>query len=137
MSIQERLTDADVLWNSGRREGALFNMLIAVAALARSEFPRLGDGDAFRTFLGDNHDWSISVEHRGEQISVDQLFWKWVRCEVAHVGALPLDVQFFAPENDTDDLRIQAGGAPEYCVRLSDGWYRWLRSLAVNTLTTR
>jgi hypothetical protein len=55
--------------------------------------------------------------------------WKWLRCEFAHRGALPVDVQLFATDDAPDDLRIQAGGAPEYCVRLSDGWYWWLRQL--------
>lgn len=127
MSIQDRLEDADVLWTRGRREGALLNLLIAVTAAARNERPDIKDGDAFRTFIADRHSWSIAIEHRGQLISIEQLLWKWLRCELAHRASLPEDVQLYVVDDDPDDLRIQAGGAPDYCVRLSDGWYWWLR----------
>lgn len=127
MSIQDRLDDADVLWTRGRREGALLSLLIAATAAARDQHPNLKDGEAFRAFLADRHSWSIGIEHRGRQVSFDQLMWKWLRCELAHRASLPNDVQLYVTDDDPDDLRIQAGGAPDYCVRLSDGWYWWLR----------
>lgn len=130
MSIDERLRDADVLWTGGRREGALLSILVAITGAARVSYPDAkGDGDAFRRFLADRHTWTTKIEHRGKLVDFDQLMWKWLRCELAHTGSLPVDVQFFPEDDDPDDLRIQAGGAPGYCVRLSDGWYWWLRRL--------
>jgi hypothetical protein len=135
MSIHDRLVDADILWTAGRREGALFSTLVAVTAIARREHPGLGDGEAFRTFLADRHSWSIKIEHRGQLVTIEQLMWKWLRCELAHRAALPVDVQFYDVDDDPDDLRIQAGGPPEYCVRISDGWYWWLRRLIQDWLS--
>lgn len=76
----------------GRREGALFSVLVAITAAAREEDSNRRDGDAFRTFLAAHHTWSISVEHRGQQVTVDQLTWKWLRCELAHQAGLPVDI---------------------------------------------
>lgn len=129
MSIQERMVDADLLWAAGRREGALLTILIAVTAAARHDHPDRRDGDAFRTFLSERHSWSISVEHRGRQVDIDQLMWKWLRCELAHRAALPIDVEFGDFDGEPDELHVQAGGPPGYRVRLSDGWYHWLRRL--------
>ena len=128
MSIADRLADGDVLWTHGRREGALLSVLVAITAAAREDYPNRGDGDAFRTFLATHHTWFISVEHRGEQVTVDQLMWKWLRCEIAHRAGLPVDIQVADPAEDSDNLWIRAGGAPEFVVRLSAAWYPWLRS---------
>lgn len=127
MTIHKRLADADVLWAAGRREGALLRVLVAVTAIARAEHPQCGDGDAF---LAARHRWSISVEHRGRQVSVDQLMWKWRRCELAHRATLPIDIQVGEANEDPDQLWIRAGGPPGYRVRLSTGWYHWLRRIA-------
>lgn len=137
MSIVSRMTDADVLWTAGRREGALFMVLIAVSATARKAHPDLRDGEAFRAFLSAHHHWSIEIEHRGQQVTVDQLMWKWLRCEIAHQAALPIDVQLYDFDDDPHALRIQAGGAPNYCVRLSNGWYWWLRRIVDEWLRER
>ena len=126
MSIGERIIDAEVLWTAGRREGAFLSALVAVSAAARIEHPSMGDGAAFRTFLAARHTWNISVEHRGQQVSVDQLMWKWLRCELAHEATMPFDVQLYDPDDDPDALYVRAGGAPNYCVLLSASWYRWL-----------
>jgi hypothetical protein len=69
------MIDAEVLWTAGRREGALLCVLVAVSAAARIENPGMGDGAAFRAFLANRHTWNISVEHRSQQVSVDQLLW--------------------------------------------------------------
>ena len=133
MSVGERLIDADALWAAGRREGALLSILVAVSAAARIEHPSTfrqhGDGAAFRAFLGARHSWNISVEHRGQQVSVDQLMWKWLRCELAHEATMPFDVQLYDPDENPDALYVRAGGAPDYCVLLSASWYRWLHKI--------
>lgn len=123
------MIDAEVLWTAGRREGALLCVLVAVSAVARIEHPGMGDGAAFRVFLVDRHTWNISVEHRSQQVSVDQLLWKWLRCELAHNAALPVDVQLYDPDENPEGLYVRAGGAPDYCVLLSAGWYWWLRRI--------
>ncbi|MEV4201084.1 hypothetical protein [Micromonospora globbae] len=129
MSIGERMIDAEVLWTADRREGALLSLLVALSAAARIEYPNTGDGAAFRRFLAARHTWNISVEHRGQLVTVDQLMWKWLRCELAHEATLPFDVQFYEPAADPGGLVIRAGGAPSYCVLLSAEWYWWLRQL--------
>lgn len=134
MTLSDRLDDADLLWLNGHREGALLSVLVAITGLARAASPTLRDGEAFRCFLRERHAWNVEVEHRGHLVSFEQLMWKWLRCELAHRGAMPVDVQFFRPEPDPDDLRIQAGGAPDYCVRISDGWFWWLRRQAQDAL---
>jgi hypothetical protein len=128
LSIAERLIDADVLWASGRRDGALLSVLVAITAAAREAYPNRRDGDAFRTFLAAHHAWFTSVEHRGQQVTVDQLMWKWLRCELAHQAGLPVDIRIDDATEDGNDLWIRAGGAPEFVVRLSAAWYPWLRS---------
>jgi hypothetical protein len=129
VAIGDRLADAELLWTCRHRGGALLSVLVAATALERKEHPALGDGEAFRRFTGRAHTWSIEVEHRANPVSVDQLLWKWLRCELAHAGDLPVDVRFWDFDDNPDDLRIQAGGAPEFCIRISDGWYLWLRRL--------
>src|SRR4051812_22146512 len=73
MTIQDRLTDAKLLFDAKRYDGALLNVLLAVAAASRVHYPKaphapkgprrpktrktpggtgaLGDGAAFRKFL--------------------------------------------------------------------------------------
>ncbi len=43
-------------------------------------------------FLSDHHSWTIQVEHRGKLVTVEQLMWKWLRCELAHRSAPPRDL---------------------------------------------
>lgn len=130
MTIRERLADAELLWDAGRREGALFSVLTAVTAAARDVAPPgAKDGEAFRAFVAHDPFMRTQVEHRGQLVPLDHLLWKWLRCEVAHRGGLPVDIKMFAPDGERDTRSVQAGGAPLFCVRLSDGWYWWLRSL--------
>ena len=129
MSIVDRLADADLLWRYGRREGALLIVLVAVAATAQRTFPGIkGDRAAFEAFMRTTNDWTIAVEHRGEAVDIDHLFYKWMRCELVHKGSLPPDVRI--DENFPDPMAcgVRAGGEPEYTVLLSPGWYSFLTS---------
>jgi hypothetical protein len=63
------------------------------------------------TFLAAWHTWIVSVEHRGRQVSVDQLMWKWLRCELAHNAALQFDVRLKRPDEHSEVLSVRAGGA--------------------------
>jgi hypothetical protein len=126
MSIKSRLDDAALLWNSGRLEGAFALVLIAVAATARRRFPRpIGDKQAFEDFLSQGWFKRISVEYLGEAHPMYHIFYKWFRCELIHEGELPLDVEI-VPDSEPGVLGVRAGGAPEYVLQVSQGWYHEL-----------
>lgn len=127
MSIADRLADADLLWRCGRREGALLSTLVAVGASARRAFPHIkGDRAAFLAFMKTTHGWTITVEHRGTQVDIDHLLYKWLRCELVHEASLPPDVRIDDHFEAPDSCAVRAGGAPNYTVLLSPGRYRFL-----------
>lgn len=127
MSVLNRLDDSDLLWRNDRREGALLSVLIAVAATARRTLPKIkGDRACFVAFMKSTHGWTISIEHRGKQIDVDELLYTWLRCELVHSGGLPVDIKIDETFADPHSCSIRAGGAPEYTVLLSPGWYDYL-----------
>jgi hypothetical protein len=64
----------------------------------------------------------ISVEYRGECHPVEHILYKWFRCELVHEGAIPVDIEFM-PE---DTIGVRAGGAPEYVLKLTHGWFHHL-----------
>ena len=129
MSIRSRIEDALILYKSGRYEGAFLNALVAVAATARLEDPNntMRDGECFETFLDKQQRGITKIEFRGELNTVPHIFYKWFRCELVHEGGLPIDVKFI----DTDDMSIRAGGAPEYVLKISRGWFHWLVNAVV------
>lgn len=129
VSIQDRLDDAELLWRHGRREGALLNALVAVAALARREYPKAGDRAGFEALLRSSHTWQISVEFRGQQVDIDRIFYKWLRCHLVHEGALPLDMRIDGEFADPTTLSIRAGGEPEKVLLLTPGWFDFLTGL--------
>lgn len=131
-SIRERVEDATLLWNAERREGAFLIALVAVAARARREYPRpLGDRDAFERFIESRFRPRISVEFRGELRPLEQVFYKWMRCELVHDGGLPVDLRF--NENaEPDELSVRAGGAPNYVLLISPGWFDQLIAWALS-----
>ena len=128
MPILDRVTDAEVLWREGRREGALLIALAAVAATARRRYTKGSDRDAFERFLHDASSVRLSLEFRGEVHTVEHILYKWLRCELVHEGGLPPDV---AVVPDPPDLRpggrwARAGGAPDYRVLFSEAWFYFL-----------
>lgn len=134
MSIQERLEDADLLWKHNRREGALLSVLIAVAATARRAFPEIrGDRANFEAFMKTTHGWTIGVEYRAKAVDMDYLFYKWLRCELVHTGQLPPDIRIDDTFSDPQACSVRAGGAPEYVVLLSPGWYHFLANAVRKT----
>ena len=125
MSIRARVEDALLLWENARKEGAFLNALVAVAATSRLRFPdrkAVKDPDAFVQFLEKAHTVRISVEYRGECLPVEQVFYKWIRCQLVHEGGLPVDIQFM-PDSAPGTLSVRAGGAPEYVLKVSEGWF--------------
>jgi len=126
MTAAERLDDAEFLWAHGRREGAMLSVLVAAAAVARRHHPKASDREAFEGFLQAQHDWTISVEFRGQQCDVDHLLYKWMRCELAHTGSLPIDLHIDDTFADPAHLTIRAGGAPAYVVLITPAWFTFL-----------
>ncbi len=115
MSILARVEDALLLWDNGRKEGAFLSVLIALAATSRLRFPdckAVSDRDAFVRFMESACAGRISVEYRGECLPVEQILYKWIRCQLVHEGGLPVDIQFM-PDSAQGVRTLRAGGAPE------------------------
>lgn len=70
----------------------------------------------------------ISVEFRGAQWSIERLLYVWVRCELVHNAAIPVDIEI--DDNLGEGLVIRAGGAPERVVKLSPNWFDFLLAVA-------
>jgi hypothetical protein len=119
MSIRQQVEDATFLAENGRYNGALTNLMLAVAASARTCFPKgtkslqkpneaMGDREAFTLFLGgrirkllfgdyggdEYGDSGISVGFKGQQYDIAYILYKFYRCELVHEGELPEDVEF-------------------------------------------
>lgn len=133
MSIESRLADAELLWQNGRREGALLNALIAVAAAARKVHPHNKDRDAFVAFLKSQHVWTMAVEFRGQPVDLDDLFYRWLRCELVHTGSLPMDLRV---DGQLEGWTVRAGGAPEYVLLVGPDWFHFLVSAARSAVPT-
>lgn len=134
MSIRARIEDALFLWDNARLEGALLSALAAVAASARRQFPdreAVGDREAFERFLAGAHSVRISVEYRGEAHPVEHIFYKWLRCELVHEGGIPVDIKFM-PNDQPGTMSVRAGGAPEYVLKISHGWFHHLIKAVIN-----
>ena len=131
MSLRARIQDAVMLWENGRREGAFLSALIAVAATSRRRYldrQAVRDREAFERFLTDAISVRLSVEYRGECHAIEHVLYKWLRCELVHEGGLPVNIEFLAD----DGLSVRAGGAPEYVLKISRGWFRHL----INSVVT-
>ena len=102
MSVRARIEDAKFLYKNGRKEGALLSILVALAATSRKRYPTIvkkKDGDAFTTFLSEELTKRIKVgtfmvKFRDKMILLQDLFYKFVRCELAHEAQMPEDNTF-------------------------------------------
>jgi hypothetical protein len=119
---QERIDDALLLWREGHREGAFLLAIVAVIARAKQDFPTLGDGECFRRFIESRFRPRLSVEYRDKQVTIENVFYKWFRCEIVHKGGLPVDLDFIE-DAEPNELSVRAGGAPEYVLLVSPGWF--------------
>lgn len=131
MGAADRIEDAKFLWKTGRRGSGLLLACVAVAARARKEHPdapRARDGKAFEQLVEDVLSVGLSVEFRGEQVPIERLLYKWIRCELVHTGAVPVDIEI--DDSLGDGLTVRAGGAPDFIVKLSPGWFDFLISVA-------
>lgn len=109
MSIARRIEDAKILYDLGRHEGALLSVLVAVGATSRLRLPqgtlsrrkpkeKMSDGEAFETFLAEEMagPGRCSVWFGGKCNPAESLFYKWLRCRLAHEGGLPEQIVFHA-----------------------------------------
>jgi hypothetical protein len=130
--LRERVEDAILLWDAGRTEGAFLLALIAVAARARQDYPRpIRDRDAFERFVRSRFRPRVSVEYRGELQTLECVFYKWMRCELVHDGGLPVDL-CINEDSEPGELSVRAGGAPDYVLLISPGWFERLAAWAVS-----
>jgi hypothetical protein len=88
-------------------------------------FPDRGDREAFEEFLTRASSVRLCVEYRGEVHTIEHILYKWLRCELVHEGGLPTDIEFI-PNLNPGVRSLRAGGAPEYVLKLSDGWFDFL-----------
>jgi hypothetical protein len=128
MGISDRIEDARFLWQQGRRESGLLLVCTAVTARASSEYPGKGDREAFGALLQDSLSMRISTEFRGEQWPIEHLLYKWVRCQLVHNASIPMDIVI--DDELGNELALRAGGAPEYVLKLSPGWFSFLINVA-------
>lgn len=101
MSIKDRVDDAIVLLQHGRKPGALLATLVAVAATARKKYPhpQYGDAESFKKFVAENMlllggAGNVQLRFRGTMYRLEEILYKFVRCELAHVAEIPFDIQF-------------------------------------------
>jgi hypothetical protein len=80
-------------------------------------------------FLRDALHAKISVEYRGKLWSTEEVFDKWLRCNLVHEGELPIDIQFM-DESKPGIMSFRAGGAPEYVLKIGCGWFHFLMNTA-------
>lgn len=120
--IEKRIDDASFLWKHDRRESAFLLVLIAVASVSKLRYPNLKDGEAFRAVLKDFKSSGVrGVEYRGKLEPIEQIFYRWVRCQLVHEGELPVDLKF--QEDEKGSMSVGAGGAPEFVLKLGTGWF--------------
>jgi len=125
-SVQDRIDDALALWRAERREGAFLLAIVAVVVRARQDFPRpMREGESFRRYVESIFPARISVEYRGKLWSIEDIFYTWFRCEIVHRAGLPVDVGL-TEDTESGELSVRAGGAPEYKLLVSPGWFHQL-----------
>ena len=130
MTIRARLEDAHFLHQHGRYEGALLSVLVAAAASSRRRFPKgaapsrtnpakdMGDREAFETFIAEQlpvvSDRGVfRVWFQGQLRPIGEVFYKWLRCTLAHEAELPPEIQFVTNPRPRGLLVRHLAGPPE------------------------
>ncbi|MCA9275445.1 MAG: hypothetical protein KDA29_05425 [Phycisphaerales bacterium] len=144
MSVRDRQQDAAVLWQSGRQDGALLSLLVAVAATSRKRYPRSlesSDRKAFTKFLHDEmlvltggavENFNIHVSQASPKhypdgfMPMEDVFYEFIRCALAHEGKLPDHVRFFEKEGVGWSLDVD-----EQAVRLTTSFIELLSNVVV------
>lgn len=106
MSVKERVKDADVLFNLGRKEGALLLVLVAVAGTSRKRYPKSKikyDGEAFRMFVSEEmckyapgwkEDTNVQVKFKDRPLWMPRELYEFVRNYLFHEAELPDYISF-------------------------------------------
>ena len=124
MSVIERIEDAKLLWNAGRKEGAFVQILIAVAATARKRYPKppkgvkpvrddqrprpgeyAKDDKSFKTFMLDEMDkitdgmkYHVAFPFQGnDKTPLEDILYTHLRCHMVHEGETPPTITFTEP----------------------------------------
>ena len=134
MSVRERLEDAVLLWQGGRKHGAWIQVLIAAAATSRQRFPTMKDGEAFRAFVREVTPTivdgtsppipgGISIVFKaesGKDMTLDQVFYKHLRCNLLHEALIAPEIRFSDSQVSGGKLVAELrGGSP---LTLPDFW---------------
>src|SRR5947208_3584168 len=100
--IKERLKDAHILWQNGRKEGAFIQILIAVAATSRKRYgrkkinprtsKRYRDPEAFTQFILDELEiitgglrYNVKFPFQGrEKVPLCDILYEHLRCPAVH-----------------------------------------------------
>lgn len=134
VSIRSRLDDAFLLYQQGRRDGALLSVLVGVAATSRRRYPRPQhkDSKAFAQFVADEtpvitgggvKNFAVRVpggetaEFPDGSMPLGVCFYRFVRCNLAHEATLPSNVEFVATGSTAIRLEIT-----DDRIRLSDSF---------------
>lgn len=132
MSILNRLEEADLLWQQGKKEGAWALVLIAAAATARKRYPKpLGDRQAFTSFIRDIQETIMFGRSPPKpmptvifgSISFEDFLYKEMRCYLVHEAELPSSTAI-SPSKIVDGrlqatLKIGDGNTPH---EIPDFW---------------
>jgi hypothetical protein len=126
VTIAQRIDDAEFLWQAGRREGGFLAALVAFSATARRVRPKATeplDSGAFKALFQEELSSGSSVRFRGKMTSMDELFYKWLRCELVHEGGLPVGITLDDDDNDGLYTMALSGDFP---IAISSVWYHSL-----------
>jgi hypothetical protein len=111
------------LWSNNRKESAFLLAVVCIAAVSKKRYRLEKDGDAFRkTFRDFQKNVTLSVEFRGKLESIENIFYKWVRCELIHEGEIPIDITFMEDVKPRS-MSIRAGGSPSINLKIGTGWF--------------
>lgn len=105
MSIRTRIEDADLLFQHGRKEGALLLVIIAVAATSRKRYPKkkYDDNVAFKDFVSEEmskyapgwkKDTKVDINFQGKPLWMPKILYEFIRCNLAHEAELPIFISF-------------------------------------------
>jgi len=122
MSVKARIDDARVLWEAGRWEGAVIQVLIAVAATVRKRYPKpISDKQAFCDFIRDelakitNGPFiNVSFYYAGNpRVPIEEIIYRFIRCALIHEGHLPPNMTLTNPvPGDGKPVGISPNGTP-------------------------
>jgi hypothetical protein len=106
--IVRRIQKAEKDYAGGDYEDALIQALIAVAATSAARYPNLGGRVRFEKLLAEDFGPNlganfaikggfIKVPYKGQQQTVEHIFYKFLRCELLHEADIPPDIEFVDP----------------------------------------